>query len=71
MLKIKLIGIGAAGNKAAIAAFEKGVVAEDELLLINSNLGDIPQEYKKYGTVLSEKVAGTGKERSIAREIAI
>ena len=47
MLKIKLIGIGAAGNKAAITAFEKGVVAEDELLLINSNLGDIPQEYKK------------------------
>ena len=71
MLKIKLIGIGAAGNKAAITAFEKGVVAEDELLLINSNLGDIPQEYKKYGAVLSEKVAGTGKERSIAREIAI
>ena len=42
MLKVKLIGIGAAGNKAAITAFEKGVVAEDELLLINSNLGDIP-----------------------------
>lgn len=51
MLKIKLIGIGAAGNKVAIAAFEKGVVAEDELLLINSNLYDVPQNTKKFGIV--------------------
>lgn len=71
MLKIKLIGVGAAGNKAAIAAFEAGVVAEDELLLINSNLGDVPDAYKQYCIVLSDKVKGTGKERDIARKIAI
>jgi hypothetical protein len=46
MLNIRLIGIGAAGNKAAIHAVEKGVVTENELLLINNNLGDIPQAYK-------------------------
>lgn len=71
MLKIKLIGVGAAGNKAAIAAFEAGVIAEDELLLINSNLGDVPEAYKQYCIVLSDKVKGTGKERDIARKIAI
>ena len=71
MLKIKLIGIGAAGNKAAITAFKEGVIKEDELLLINSNLGDIPEDFRKYGAVLSEKVSGTGKERSIARRLAI
>ena len=58
MLKIKLIGIGAAGNKAAITALKEGVIAEDELLLINSNLGDIPADYRKFGAVLSEKVSG-------------
>lgn len=71
MLRIKLIGVGAAGNKAAIAAFEAGVIAEDELLLINSNLGDVPEAYKQYCIVLSDKVKGTGKERDIARKIAI
>lgn len=71
MLRIKLIGVGAAGNKAAIAALEAGVIAEDELLLINSNLGDVPEAYKQYCIVLSDKVKGTGKERDIARKIAI
>lgn len=71
MLKIKVIGVGAAGNKAAITALERGVITEDELLLININLGDIPQEYRKFGMIMSEEAIGTGKERGFARQIAI
>ncbi len=71
MLRIKLIGIGAAGNKAAITAFNEGAVGEDQLLLLNSNFGDIPEDFQKYGAVLSDKAIGTGKERNVARQIAI
>lgn len=39
--------------------------------MINSNLGDVPEAYKQYCIVLSDKVKGTGKERDIARKIAI
>ena len=71
MLKIKLIGIGAAGNKAAVAALEQGAVAEDEIMLMNSYLGDIPAAYQQYGLKLSDKILGTGKERRVARAMTI
>ena len=71
MLKLKLIGVGAAGNKAAIAALEQGAVAEDEIMLLNSYLGDIPAAYQQYGLKLSDKILGTGKERRVARTMTI
>ena len=37
-MKIKLIGVGAAGNKAVIEAVEQGVVDKESILLLNSTL---------------------------------
>ena len=71
MLKVKLIGVGAAGNKAAVDALEAGVIGENSILLINSNIGDVPERYRKNSIVFSDKLSGTGKERNIARSIAI
>ena len=45
MLKTKIIGVGAAGNKAAINLIEKGVIEKGNVLLLNSTKKDIPDEY--------------------------
>ena len=45
-MNVKLIGIGAAGNKAAINAVENKVIAIENVMLINSTLRDIPADYK-------------------------
>lgn len=42
----KVIGIGAAGNKAAINAVENKIINIDSVMLINSTLRDIPADYK-------------------------
>ena len=66
MLNAKIIGVGAAGNKAAIALIKKGIFNRDSVLLLNSTLKDVPEEYKdnaiEFGTV-----RGCGKERDIAK----
>ena len=66
MLNAKIIGVGAAGNKAAIALIKKGIFDRDSVLLLNSTLKDVPEEYKdnaiEFGTV-----RGCGKERDIAK----
>lgn len=68
MLNAKIIGVGAAGNKAAIHLIEKGLFKRDSVLLLNSTLRDVPEEYKdnaiEFGTV-----RGCGKERNIAKEM--
>lgn len=64
----KLIGIGAAGNKAAISAIQAGVIKKEDVLLINSTLKDIPKDYdgKKY--CFNGAYGGCGKERNIAKK---
>ena len=64
----KLIGIGAAGNKAAISAIQAGVIKKEDVLLINSTLKDIPKDYdwKKY--CFAGAYGGCGKERNIAKK---
>lgn len=42
----RLIGLGAAGNKAAICAVENSVIDIENTMLINSTLKDIPSEYQ-------------------------
>lgn len=64
----KLIGIGAAGNKAAISAIQAGVINKEDVLLINSTLKDIPKDFdgKKY--CFNGAYGGCGKERNIAKK---
>lgn len=63
----KLIGIGAAGNKAAIAAVENEVIDKSDVLLINSTLKDIPHDYDGEKYCFSKAYGGCGKERNIAK----
>ena len=62
-MKIKLIGVGAAGNKAVIEAVEQGVVDKESILLLNSTLQDIPVQYREPKTA----VCFSSKENSYHR----
>lgn len=64
-----LIGIGAAGNKAAIEAVKSGVVMEEDMFLINTTGRDIPEEYKSKALVLDEgNLGGCGKEPALGEK---
>lgn len=71
MISIKVLGIGAAGNKAAIQLIKNSVLEEERVRLINSTLGDVPQEYQAMCIPLSKVDAGCGKERAMAKNLAI
>ena len=66
----KLIGLGAAGNKAAICAVQNSVISIKNTMLINSTLKDIPAEYQsKEGAVVYQlfgAYGGCGKERQMS-----
>ena len=73
-MKVKIIGIGAAGNKAAIALIEQGVVNEDNILLLNSTLRDVPKQYGKLAKQLTTNTNGSGgcgKERDLAKDLML
>ena len=66
----KLIGIGAAGNKAAINAVENNIIDIDNVMLINSTLKDIPKDYKGLTIEYDGSYSGCGKERKLAYKLA-
>lgn len=66
-LKCKVIGIGAAGNKAAINLMKKNVVEKDKVLLLNSTKIDIPDDYKE-SAIEFGVTEGCGKERDPAKQ---
>lgn len=70
-MNVKLIGIGAAGNKAAINAVENHVIAMEHVMLINSTLRDIPVDYKGLKFEYAGSYGGCGKERNIAFDLAM
>ena len=70
-MKVMLVGIGAAGNKAVFTAIEKKVVNVEDTIIINSTSKDFPKEYKGKTVVLSPQDTGCGKERKIAKEYAL
>ena len=71
-MNCKVIGIGAAGNKAAINLIEKGVITQDNIKLINSTLRDIPEGYRDLAVKLSDDSrGGCGKERNLAKNLTI
>ena len=69
MINAKVIGIGAAGNKAAIRLIEKDIVNRDEVVLFNSTLKDVPAKYKDIAFQIKGNYQGCGKEREIANEM--
>lgn len=66
----RLIGLGAAGNKAAICAVENNIMNITQTMLINSTLKDIPAEYQnKEGSIVYQlfgAYGGCGKERQMS-----
>lgn len=61
-----LIGIGAAGNKAAIDVIECGVLDQTHVRLLNTTIKDIPEKYKNSEMIVkfSSGLGGCGKEPS-------
>lgn len=63
-MTVKVIGIGAAGNKAAICAVNNGVLRESDVLLMNTAFQDIPEMYKSRSLLFGNTTTGgCGKER--------
>lgn len=67
-MNIKVIGIGAAGNKAAVTLVEKGILTEDKILLINSTFRDVPEDYRHKAIQFSGG-NGCGKEREVSKQL--
>ena len=70
-MRFKIFAVGAAGNKAAIALVEQGIVDKEDIVLINSTIKDIPAEYRDFAIRLSDTVQGCGQERSLAKQICL
>lgn len=71
LLKAKVIGVGAAGNKAAIDLIESGIIDDIDTILVNSTIKDIPEKYRNISIVMSTNAQeGCGKERNIAKRLA-
>lgn len=70
-MKFKIMGVGAAGNKAAIELINAKVVDVKDVILINSTSKDIPSDFKGKTIILSGDDTGCGKERCFAQEYTI
>lgn len=68
-MRIKLFGNGAAGNKAAIMAIEKGTIDRKDTILLNTTDRDVDPSYKDIFVQISSSLKGCGKERSKAKSI--
>lgn len=69
LLKAKIIGIGAAGNKAVISLMKKYPEITNDCILINSTLKDIPSEYREKALELDGGFKGCAKERGVANQM--
>lgn len=73
MLKFKVIGAGAAGNKAAVNLL-KGGFDQNNIVLINSTLKDIPDGFQNNAVIFGQKsdtLGGCGKERSLGKKLIL
>lgn len=72
-MRTKLIGLGAAGNKAAIYAVNSEVFQIQDVMLLNSTLKDIPADYQsREGATCyqyTNSYGGCGKERKKSYEL--
>ena len=71
MMNLKVIGAGAAGNKAALTLIEKGF-NKDNVVLLNSTKKDIPETYDGRTIIFgSHRIGGCGKERNIGKQLLL
>ena len=70
-MKVFLVGVGAAGNKAVVEAVERRVVDVEDTCIVNSTTKDFPSSYKGKKICLSDSNTGCGKERSVAKNLII
>lgn len=73
MLKFKVIGCGAAGNKAAICLHESGFDINN-IMLLNSTSRDIPDGYKNNSIIFGSSnttLGGCGKEREVGKSLIL
>jgi cell division GTPase FtsZ len=68
MLKCQVLGIGAGGNKATIELVNQGVINPQDVVLINSTMKDIPEEYREMAIELKGS-NGCAKERKLAAKM--
>lgn len=67
-MKIKAIGLGAAGNKAVIQLIEQKVLRQDEVLILNTTIQDIPGKYRTNCAIEFGSTKGCGKERNLGKQ---
>ena len=71
LLNAKIIGMGAAGNKAVIALHKKYPELAKDIVLINSTMKDIPEEYHDISIQLDGEYRGCAKEREVASQMMV
>lgn len=72
MLKMQIIGSGAAGNKAVIDLIKSNLMDANytSFALINSTDFDIPAEYRNISTIFGKNnIGGCGKERNLGKDL--
>ncbi len=65
MMQMTVFGMGAAGNKAAITLIENHILDKSHVVLMNTTVKDIPDEYKNDPEVFipfASELGGCGKE---------
>ena len=69
MLKVQIIGCGAAGNKATIDLVESQLLNQDDMsyLLLNTTDKDIKPEYRPHAMIFGGNIGGCGKERVLGK----
>lgn len=70
-MKSLVLGIGAAGNKAAMELVNRGVIEKNDVILVNSTDKDFPKDAEVNTLILNPGKSGCGKERSLAKEYTI
>lgn len=71
MYNYKFIGVGAAGNKGAIALIESGLTDKENTLLLNTTMRDIPAGYRDIAHQIGNSFSGSGKERNLAYSLTV
>lgn len=70
-MKVKVIGLGAAGNKAAIQLVEKKVLKQNEVIILNTTIQDVPSNYRTNCAIEFGNTKGCGKERNLGKQYMI
>lgn len=70
-LKMKLIGIGAAGNKAAAQLIKNKVLDRSQVMMLNSTDRDVPSEYRTDMFIKIGNTGGCGKSRPLAKKLML